>query len=140
MRKLIIGLVVLALVGLGAWFGLRELVSVERHEEALRAALESATGWSASFQGVHLSLSRGVKLEMRGLSLVDRRGGSAIEVPRAIFRAELAGLIRGDLVLNDVVLLRPEIAIARDPARGWRWPQPGRAAPGAPSSATCRPF
>lgn len=135
MRKLIIGLVVLALLALGVWLALRAIVDVERHQESLRAALESATGWSASFSSVHLSLARGVKLEMRDLSLIDRRGGSAIEAPRAIFRARLADLLRGRLALRDAALLRPQIVIARDPARGWRWPQPGRAAPGAPELA-----
>jgi hypothetical protein len=114
----------LAAAGLVA-VALPQLVDLERHRGRIERALGDATGWEASLGRLDLSVLRGLALTVSPVQLQAPAGGSSVDVGRVAIRAKILPLLRGELNVRSVVLLRPAIKLVRlDEEQGWSLPLP----------------
>ncbi len=96
------------------------LVDVERFRPQIESVLQDSTGWEAELGGIELSLFRGA-LGVSPASLTAPGGEtSKIEIGRIDVKAALLPLLRKELRVESIRLVRPEIRLVRpDEATGW---------------------
>ncbi len=111
---------------------LPRLVDVERFRPQIETVLRDSTGWEAELGDIELSLFRGA-LGVSPASLTAPGGDtSKIEIERIDVRAALLPLLRKQLRVESIRLVRPEIRLVRpDGATGWVIPVAEAAGAGA---------
>ncbi|UCF68057.1 MAG: AsmA family protein [Acidobacteriota bacterium] len=123
-RVLIVLLVVVVAIALGV-FALSRLIDVERHRGRIEEALEQTTGWSVELGELDLSILRGLALTVHPVRLTSPDVASKVDIELISVRARLMPLVRGELIVDRVELLRPEIRLVRRNAeQGWVLPVP----------------
>ena len=111
------GVVVLVLA---AGLILPSLIDVERFRPQIEGVLQESTGWSAELGEIELSLFRGA-LGVSPASLTAPGGEtSKIEIGRIDVKVALLPLLRKELRIERIRLVRPEIVLVRpDEDTGW---------------------
>lgn len=131
----------LAILLLLAAIVLPSLLDVENYRGRIEQALEQATGWEAELGSMDFSVLRGLVLQVSPARLAAAGEGSYVEIESIEVRAALLPLLRGQLNVRSVGLIRPEIVLVRaDEKRGWILPEtPAESErPAAPSEPTAR--
>lgn len=131
------------LLVLAAGLILPSLVDVERFRPQIVSVLQESTGWDAELGEIELSLFRGA-LGVSPASLTAPGGDtSKIEIERIDVKAALLPLLRKELRIESIRLVRPEIQLVRpDESTGWVVPiasserTAGDGAPDKPAAAT----
>jgi len=127
-----VGLVV---VLVGAAVALPLLLDVERYRGRIEAALASATGWQAEIGRIGFSVWRGLVLTVSPVRLTAPGDASRLEVETLEIRAAVLPLLRGQLEIKSVDLVRPNIHLVRPTqAAGWVVPSGQARAGSAPSA------
>jgi len=132
LRWLLVGVLLIAVIGVVA---LPRLLDVERYRGRIEQALQDATGWEAELGEIDLSIWGGLAVTVSPVRLAAPGDSSAFTIPTLKARADFGPLLRGELVVRRVVLVRPEARLVRLSAeRGWELP--GQAGPAAPEPPT----
>jgi len=132
LRWLLAGVLLIAVIGIVA---LPRLLDVERYRDRIEQALQEATGWEAELGEIDLSIWGGLAVTVSPVRLAAPGDSSELTIRTLQARADFAPLLRGELVVRRVVLVRPEGRLVRLSAeRGWELP--GEAGPAEPEPAT----
>ena len=111
------GLVALLLV---AALALPALLDVERYRGHIENALSSATGWQAELGAIDFSPWRGMVLTVQPTSLSAPGDSSRFDAESIEIRAEIMPLLKGQLRVRSITLVKPEILLVRDSLdEGW---------------------
>jgi hypothetical protein len=101
------------------------LLDVERYRGHIEEALASATGWETELGAIDFSLWQGMVLTVGPASLRAPGDSSGFEIESLEIRAGLWSLFRGELNVETIALVRPEITLVRhDEEQGWVLPVP----------------
>lgn len=113
-----LGAVVVLLLAAG--LVLPSLIDVERFRPQIERVLQESTGWDAELGDIELSLFRGA-LSVSPASLTAPGGDtSRIEIGRIDVKASLLPLLRKELRIERIRLVRPEILLVRtNEDSGW---------------------
>jgi len=99
------------------------LLDPERHRGRIESALREATGWNAELGAIDLSIWRGMALTVNPARLSAPDGSSGFDIETIAIKAELWPLFRGQLAVNRIDLLNPEIRLVRPSVeQGWVLP------------------
>ena len=130
-RRLVLGLLLLLLLAAAAAILiLPRLLDPESHRARIEAALREATGWDAELGEIDVSIWRGAALAVTPARLAAPGDGSSAEIERIEVGAELWPLLRGELRIGRVDLIRPTIELVRrSEAEGWSVPGSGSDGP-----------
>jgi hypothetical protein len=119
-RRLLWALGAVLALGVALVLALTILIDAESFRPEIERVLRESTGWEAELGDVELSLFRGA-LGVSPASLTAPGGDtSKIEVDRIDVKVELLALLRKQLKIERIHLVRPEILLVRpDEATGW---------------------
>jgi hypothetical protein len=99
------------------------LFDIEQYRGRIEQALRDSTGWDAELGEMDLSLLRGLSLTISPARLGAPQGGSAAAISRIGIRADLLPLLRGELEVRRIDIVRPEIELVKENStEGWRLP------------------
>jgi len=122
-RWLWIALGLLAILVILALVLLPGLFDIEQHRGRIEQALRDSTGWEAELGEMDFSILRGLSLTISPARLSAPQGGSAAAITRVGIRAALLPLLRGELEVRRIDLIRPEIELGKaSPVEGWLLP------------------
>ncbi|GGK44348.1 AsmA family protein [Salinarimonas ramus] len=117
LRRVVIGLAVLAALAAGALALVPVLIPAETVRARLAAEIEARTGWRVAFDGpVSLGVVPEIALSAERLRIESAPNAAdalAADVERAAFGLALAPLLSGSIRLTDIVLERPVVRIVR---------------------------
>jgi hypothetical protein len=130
MRRILIVLAAVVVLGAVAYVGLTSLVEVAPHRNALEGALEAATGWSARIETIEMQAFPTPGIALGGVTLEAADGATSMTASRAVVSAPLFALFGRRLEIDKIELLRPTFRVLR-PEAGEPWPRPWSAAGGA---------
>jgi AsmA-like protein len=115
---------VLLVLAVTAAIALPALLDVERYRPRIEAALTEATGWKAELGEIGFSVWRGLVLTVSPACLDAPGDTSRIDVERLEIRAAVWPLLRGQLDVQSIDLVRPKIELVRETrAAGWVLPR-----------------
>jgi hypothetical protein len=122
-RWLWIVLGAMAVLLLLALIVLPRLLDPESYRGRIEQALQEATGWETELGEIDLSVLRGLALTVSPASLTAPGAGSRLEIERIAVDADLLPLLRGNLIVRRIDLVRPEIELIRPGLEeGWELP------------------
>lgn len=125
MRKLLIGLVIVAGLLVLAAVIVPPLVPVEAYKSQIVERVEDATGREMRIDGdLKLSVFPSLALEAEDVSLANMPGGRAasmIELERVVLGLSVAPLLRGDLAFDRLELVRPVVHLERTERGRTNW-------------------
>lgn len=112
------------------------IVDPERFKPRIETALEDATGWSAELGEIDLSILSGLALRIEPARLASPQpDGSHLEIGAISVDAQILPLLRGQLIVDAVVLQDPDVLLVREPDGTWQIPaMGGEAEPAEPST------
>ncbi|MCP3978163.1 MAG: DUF748 domain-containing protein [bacterium] len=120
---IVIGAVVV--IAVVAAVALPLLLDVERHRERIADALRDATGWEPELGAMQFSVFGGLVLKVSPASLIAPDGDARVDIDALAVRAGLVPLLRGELAVRRVEIVRPSIDLVREDAEsGWLLPIP----------------
>jgi hypothetical protein len=90
------------------------LLDPESYRGHIEEGLRSATGWDADLGEIDFSVMRGFVLTVSPAKLASPDNESRLEISRIEVKAEVLPLIKGELKVNRVDLVSPEVVIVRD--------------------------
>ncbi len=122
-RVLLILIILFAVFGcvlIGGYITLKTITSDEAIKTRVINALEDYTGGTASIENAHLDFSKGITL-----SKVKFEGKGAeklrFEVEKIIIRYEPLALLRGEVLINSIMIISPELFLLRQKGAIWRF-------------------
>ena len=99
---------------------LPSLLDVERYRGSIEQALREATGWEPQLGEIDFSILGGLVLTVTPVSLEAPGGESSVSIDSLHVSAELSPLLRGELFVRRIELLRPTVELVRpDERTGW---------------------
>ncbi len=124
MRKAIPILVILVVLIVVAALLLPRYLNPERYRPQIEKALREATGWRVSLGDIKLQLFGGAAIQVKPVELSDPATGFRTEVAFLRVRAELKPLLKGNLVIRKIDVVKPAITLL--------WNQEGLQLPSRP--------
>jgi hypothetical protein len=116
---LLAGLLILAL-----WL-LPNFFDIEQQRGRIEQALRDATGWEAELGDMDLTLLSGLSLTVSPVRLGAPQDGSSAEIATVAVRAAFFPLLRGELEVKRIDLIRPDIELVKaSDDEGWLLPAP----------------
>jgi len=116
---LLAGMLILAI-----WL-LPKFFDIEQQRGRIEQALRDSTGWEVELGEMDLSLLSGLSLTVSPVRLNAPQGGSSAEISTVAIRAALFPLLRGELEIRRIELIRPDIELVKaSDEEGWLLPAP----------------
>ena len=115
---------------------LPRLLDPESYRGQIEQALRDATGWEVELGALSFSLLEGMALTVQPASIQAPGDSSSITIETIAVKAQLMPLLGGELRVDSIELISPEIVLVRENAAdGWvvpiaPAPEPGPDAPG----------
>ena len=117
---LIILFSVFGCVLIGGYVTLRIITSDEAIKIKITSALEDYTGGTASIENAHLDFSKGItlsKVKFEGVEPEKLR----INAEKIFIRYEPLALLRGEVLINSIMIISPELFLLRQKGAIWRF-------------------
>ncbi len=134
MRKLLLLVIVLILLGIGALAAFIATFDADRYRPMLVSKMEEALGVPVSLEHISLGWNQGLALRLQGLRVGDRASAEPLaEVKWITALVRFMPLLRREIQVASVTLVQPEVRLSRD-ASG-RLNLAGVAALAAPAAA-----
>ncbi len=117
---LTIVLSVFACIFIGGYVFLKISTSEKAIKTKITSALENATGGKVKIENAHFSLFKGLtlsKVRFEGKNPENLR----IETERIFIRHEPLALLRGEILINSIMIMSPELFIVREKDAIWRF-------------------
>ncbi|MHC4184080.1 MAG: AsmA family protein, partial [Planctomycetota bacterium] len=117
---LTIVLSVFACILIGGYVFLKISTSEEAIKTKITSALENATGGKVKIENAHFDLFKGLtlnKIRFEGKNPENLR----IETEKIFIRHEPLALLRGEILINSIMIMSPELFIVREKDAIWRF-------------------
>jgi hypothetical protein len=105
---------------IGGYVYLKAITSDEAIKTKITERLEGLTGGKLEIERAHFDLFKGLsidKIKFKGKNTEDLR----LEVERIFIRHEPLALLRGEILVNSIIILSPELFLVRKKGAIWRF-------------------
>ncbi|GAX60336.1 uncharacterized protein SCALIN_C10_0096 [Candidatus Scalindua japonica] len=122
-KALLILIIVLAVFGcvlVGGYVKLKALTSDKAIKSRVTSALEDYTGGKLNIESAHFDFTKGITLDS-----INYEGKEPeklrIEVEKIVVRYEPLALLRGEILINSIMIVSPELFLLRQKGAIWRF-------------------